>query len=118
MPNYYQGPYFVVGQTGPVTYRIREAANAGAKQEIQHCNELLPWRQQKLRHEMQQEDDENEVVLPDKQVEVNPRHSTRERRQTQFIQLQNDGQSYQYTDPLISKIDIQIMLNIGGRMSQ
>ena len=30
--NYYQGPYVVVGQTGPETYRIKDAANAGAKQ--------------------------------------------------------------------------------------
>ncbi len=55
--NYYQGPYVVVGQTGPLTYRIREAANVGAKQEIQHYNELLPWQRQKLQHEMQWEDD-------------------------------------------------------------
>ena len=58
--NYFQGPYVVVGQTGPVTYKIREAANAGAKLEIRHYNELLPWRRQTLQHEMQREDDENE----------------------------------------------------------
>ena len=85
--NHYQGPYVVVGQTGPVTYRIREAANVGAKQEIlRHYNELLPWRRQKLQHEMQREDEED-VVLHDEQPVVNPRRSTRARRQTQFIQF-------------------------------
>ena len=58
--NYFQGSYVVVGQTGPVTYKIRETANAGAKLEIRHYNELLPWRRQTLQHEMQREDDENE----------------------------------------------------------
>lgn len=49
---------------------------------------------------MQREDDDNEVALPDEQPEVNPGRSTRERRQTQFIQLQEDRQSYQYREPL------------------
>ena len=94
--NHYQGPYVVVGQTGPVTYRIRQAANAGAKQEVRHYNQLLPWRRQKLQHEMQREVEEEDVELHDKQPVVNPRRSTRARQQTQFIQFENDRQSYQY----------------------
>ena len=33
---------------------------------------------------------------------MNPRRSTRARRQTQFIQLQEDQQSYQYREPVDS----------------
>ena len=103
--NHYQGLYVVVGQTGPVTYQIRQAANAGAKQEVRHYNELLPWRRQKLQHEMQREDEEEDVVLHDEQPVVNPRRSTRARRQTQFIQLENDRQSYQYREPLETMVE-------------
>ena len=63
---------------------------------------MLPWRRQTLQHEMQREDDENEVVQPEVQPELNLRRSTRARRQTQFIQLQEDQQSYQYREPIDS----------------
>ena len=43
-------------------------------QEIRHNNELLPWRRRKLQHEMQREDKEDNVVLPDEQSVVNLRH--------------------------------------------
>lgn len=98
--NYYQGPYVVVRQTGPVTYRIREAANAGAKEEIRHYNELLPWRRQELQHEMHSEDDEGDPAPTQEQPVGNLRRSTRTRRQTQFLQLEEDRQSYQYSEPL------------------
>ena len=99
--NYYQGPYVVVGQTGPVTYKIREAAKAGAKEESRHYNELLPWRRQTLHHEVRREDDEVDSVIPEVQAEINPaRRSTRTRRPTQFIQLQENQQSYQYSEPV------------------
>ena len=40
-----------------------------------------------LQHEMQREDDENEVGPLDEQPEVNLRCSSRAKRQMQFIQL-------------------------------
>ena len=54
---------------------------------------------------MQREDEENEVVQPEVQLELNPRRSTRARRQTQFIQLQEDQQSYQYREPVDSIVE-------------
>ena len=89
--NDYQGPYVVVGQSGPVTYRIREAAKAGAKEEIQHYNELLPWRRQELQHEKQSEDDESDPVPSLDQPVMNLRRSTRAKHQTQFLQLEEDN---------------------------
>ena len=38
--NYFLGPYVVVRQTRPVTYKIRDAANTGSKLEIRHYDEL------------------------------------------------------------------------------
>ena len=65
-----------------MTYRIREG---GAKEEIRHYNELLLWRRQELQHEQP----------------VGPlRRSTNPRRQKQFLQLEEDRQSYQYSEPL------------------
>ena len=54
---------------------------------------------------MQREDKEEDVVLHDEQPVVNPRRSTRARRQTQFIQLENDRQSYQYREPLETMVE-------------
>ena len=97
--NYHQGPYIVVGQTGPVTYQIREAGNASAKEESQHYNELLPWNRQRLQHEVNQENDEEEPLLEQPPAVQPTRRSTRSKRPTQFIQLQENQQSYQYKLP-------------------
>ena len=62
----------MVGQTGPVTYQIREAGNASAKEESRHYNELLPWNRQRLQHEVNQENDEEEEPLLEQLPAVQP----------------------------------------------
>jgi hypothetical protein len=96
--NYFCGPYVVVGQPGPVTYRIREAGNAKAKEELRHYNELLPWTVQRLRNETNAIEDDIDS-LPEVQSAQPPRRSTRMRKQTEFIQLGPDHQVYQYRPP-------------------
>ncbi len=96
--NYFCGPYVVVGQPGPVTYRIREAGNAKGKEELHHYNELLPWTVQRLHNETNAIEDDIDS-LPEVQSAQLPRRSTRMRKQTEFIQLGPDHQVYQYRPP-------------------
>lgn len=88
----------VVGQAGPVTYKTREAANAGAKQEIQDYNELLPWRRQKVQHEVLQ-----------KMMKMNWYHLRKQPGIIRDVQLKQDSKrsfySYRKIDSLINTVN-------------